>query len=90
VRYPSLPGQGEWLAMMGGWMTGWMWIWPVLVVAGLLIIGYVVLRLVQGGRPSSPTGADPAGSTARRILDERYARGEIDEDEYLRRRGLLP
>jgi uncharacterized membrane protein len=27
---------------------------------------------------------------ARQILDERYARGEIDEDEYIRRRGLLP
>ena len=88
--YPSLPGHGVWLAMMGGWMMGWMWIWPVLVVAGLLIIGYVVLRLVQGGRPSSPTGADPAYSAARRILDERFARGEIDEDEYRRRRDLLP
>ena len=74
---------------MGGWMMGWMWIWPVLVVAGLLIIGYVVLRLVQSGRPTSPTGADPAYSAARRILDERFARGEIDEDEYRRRRDLL-
>jgi len=78
------------LAKLGGWMMGWMWIWPVLVVAGLLIIGYVVLRLVQGGRPTAPTGADPAHTAARRILDERFARGEIDEDDYRRRRGLLP
>ncbi|MGY4543860.1 putative membrane protein [Arthrobacter sp. UYNi723] len=27
--------------------------------------------------------------TARRILDERYARGEIDDDEYRRRREAL-
>jgi putative membrane protein len=76
--------------MMGGWMMGSMWVWPLLVVAGLLIIGYVVLRLAQGGWPSSPTRADPAGSAARQILDERYARGEIDEEEYLRRRDMLP
>ena len=74
---------------MDGWMMGWMWIWPVLIVAGLLIIGYVVLRLVQGGRLTPPAGADADGSTARRILDERFARGEIDEDEYRRRRSLL-
>jgi putative membrane protein len=76
--------------MMGEWTMGWMWIWPLLVVAGLLIIGYVLLRLVQGTPPSAGTGADPGSLSARQILDERYARGEIDEDEYLRRRGLLP
>ncbi|WP_238454565.1 SHOCT domain-containing protein [Micromonospora sp. ATA51] len=30
-----------------------------------------------------------APSPARRILDERYARGEIDEEEYRRRRAGL-
>jgi putative membrane protein len=74
--------------MMGGSMLGWMWVWPLLVVVGLLIIGYVVLRLAKGGRPSSPTR--PAGPAPRQILDERYARGEIGEDEYLRRRDMLP
>jgi putative membrane protein len=73
--------------MMGGAMMGWMWVWPVLIVAGLVIIGYVALRLAQS-RP--PTGAGPeSGSAARRILDERYARGEIDEEEYRHRRDML-
>jgi putative membrane protein len=75
---------------MGGWMMGWMWIWPALIVAGLLIIGYVVVRLVQGGSPAHAFGASSAGSAARQILDERFARSEIDEDEYKRRRDLLP
>jgi uncharacterized membrane-anchored protein YhcB (DUF1043 family) len=34
---------------------GWMWIWAVLIVGGLLIIGFVVVRLVQGADRSSPT-----------------------------------
>jgi putative membrane protein len=75
--------------MMGGWTmgwTGWMWIWPVLIVGGLLINGYVVLRLVQG---RSPAGSASDASAARRILNERFARGEIDQDEYSRRRSLL-
>jgi putative membrane protein len=75
--------------MMGGWTMGWMWVWPVLVVVGLAIIGYVVVRLAQGRQMSG--GSDPrSGSAARRILDERYARGEIDEEEYRRRRDELP
>jgi putative membrane protein len=75
--------------MMNGPMTGWMWIWPLLVLAGLLIIGYVVVRLVSGARPPTTAGTQPAGSSPRQILDERFARGEIDEDEYRRRRDLL-
>jgi uncharacterized membrane protein len=37
-----------------------------------------------GGR-----GEDPRGDDARRILDERLARGEIDADEYRRLRDVL-
>jgi putative membrane protein len=75
---------------MMGTETGWMWVWPVLIVVGLLVIGYVVVRLVQGRQRSAPTGSERSGSAARRILDERYARGEIDDEEYQRRRDLLP
>jgi putative membrane protein len=55
-------------------------------VVGLLILGYVAVRLTHGGpRPSDPG----RGSEARRILDERYARGEIDTEEYQERRRAL-
>ena len=74
--------------MMGGTM-GWVWVWPVLIVVGLVILGYVAVRLVQGRQVSGLTGSD-AGSAARRILDERYARGEIDDEEYRRRSDELP
>ncbi len=52
---------------------GWMWIWPVL----LLVVALVVIRAVVA--PSHPR---EGGKTPEEILRERYARGEIDEDEY--------
>ncbi len=69
--------------MMCGWTMGW--VWPVLILVGLLIVGYVGVRLAQGRGLSSLPGFSPA----RQILDERYARGEIDEEEYRRRRAEL-
>jgi putative membrane protein len=71
---------------MGGMAWGWMWVWPVLIVVGLLVLGYLAVRLAQSGGFS---GRPDSRSVARRILDERYARGEIDDEEYQRRRDLL-
>ncbi|MGH3904108.1 MAG: SHOCT domain-containing protein [Pseudonocardiaceae bacterium] len=71
---------------MGGWAMGWMWIWPALILVGLIILGYLGVLLARGrGSPSLAGGS----STARQILDERYARGEIDEEDYRRRRAEL-
>jgi putative membrane protein len=77
--------------MTGGAMMGWMWVWPVLTAAGLMMLGYVAHQLLRSRRMSAPTGSSPSpDSPARRILDTRYARGEIDAEEYQHRKGLLP
>ena len=68
---------------------GWMWVWLALIVAGLAILGYLAVRLVHGGPGASATGSLPSGSAARQILDERYARGEIDDQDYRRCRDEL-
>lgn len=78
----AMTGTGLW-GMHDGWF-GW---WPMggliwILVLGLLIVG--VLAVVRE-RPGQNVGSG-ANSEARRVLDERYARGEIDRDEYLRRR----
>jgi putative membrane protein len=68
-----------------GWGWGGMGLGPLFMIAVLavLIVGIVALvRWIGGG------GIDGGGRvrTPREILDERYARGEIDREEYQRRR----
>ncbi len=68
--------------MWGPW--GWgMGLGSVLFLT-LIVIG-IVLLLRQ------PAAGDSRGGEggARQILDERFARGEIDEEEYQRRRRVL-
>ena len=71
------------MAMMrwGDWGVHWGWMWLVWA----LFIGVVVwatVRLTTNRHGSSD-------DRARAILDERYARGEIDDEEYRRRRREL-
>ena len=77
-----------WYGSNGGW-GGWLLMtiamvlfWALIITAVVLIVRYLVsLR---------PTGTS-AGSarTPKEVLAERYARGEIDDDEYQRRLALL-
>ncbi|KVW94209.1 electron transporter RnfE [Thiobacillus denitrificans] len=60
---------------MGGWMI-LIWLVPILLVALVILYG---IR----GRNGKPE------RTALDILEARYARGEIDRDEFLKRRADL-
>jgi putative membrane protein len=77
-----------------GYGSAWGWFYGALVVVGLVLLIVVVVRLAGGGlrRDGAPPGepsADRGGTPARRLLDERYARGEISTEEYQERRGML-
>ncbi|WP_051301384.1 MULTISPECIES: SHOCT domain-containing protein [Actinomadura] len=84
----------------GGWSDGGdaPAFWPVFpVMFGLFWLAvlatgfYFVRRHLAGGRRhggGTHGGGDPL-SKARSVLAERFARGEIDEDEYLRRMSAL-
>ena len=68
--------------MMGGWGMGWfgmifMWLFWVLVIVGLILL---IKWLVQTTRKG--TGTPNGGSRALDILKQRYARGEINKEEY--------
>jgi putative membrane protein len=69
-------GWGGWLAMV------------VMMVVFWGAIAWVVVTLIRhGGSRSEPQSS--AGNGAMRVLDERFARGEVEEDEYQRRREIL-
>ena len=65
-----------------------MWIGPLaaLLFLALLIGGAIVIVRMLINRPSSGGGAS-RGPLA--ILEERFARGEIDEEEFRTRRDAL-
>jgi putative membrane protein len=73
-------GPGMWIAM-GLMMLAFWGLVAVLVV-------YLVRNLGHRGDPSQGVKAG-APDQALRILDERFARGDIDADEYNQRRELL-
>ncbi len=68
-----------------GFFGGFMWIFWLLVIAG--IVALVVF--LTGGAGTGRTPPRQAGEDPLEILRRRYARGEIDEEEFNRRRAEL-
>jgi len=72
-----------------GW-AGWLVMTLLMLAFWALLIfgGLAVFRSMR--RDDQPDRSQPDGpSDAQRLLDERFARGELDEDDYTRRRELL-
>jgi len=69
----------------GMWM---MWLWPILL-ATLLVVGVIVARRFWSGSGPEQRSSRGGGRAALDVLEERYARGEIDRDEFERRREAL-
>jgi putative membrane protein len=72
--------------MMWEWHSGWAWFWmgAVMLVFWALVAWLVVTLVRRADRPRRGSGRD-----AQEILDERYARGEIEDDEYRHRSELI-
>jgi len=71
------------------WEVALMWV-GMIAFWGLLIWAAYALITSATRRPGPQTrGGEHRGVDARHILDERLARGEIDTDEYRRRRDVL-
>lgn len=81
--------------MMYGWYgNGWgAGSWIGMIVTALIFCAAVVAFIVWIVRqsPGRQIGSPPPAphSSAEQILNERFARGEIDETEFLARRSAL-
>jgi len=79
------------------WHYGWNWGWGHMIFGGFMMIlfwGAVILMIVLavrwlGGGSSKRVGLQLPGKRALDILQERFARGEIDKEEFEERRRVL-
>jgi len=69
--------------MTMGPMMGWAWLLVWLLFLAVLVVGIVFLVR------SLPDRDDRSASRAMAILEERFARGEIDREEFDERRTAL-
>jgi putative membrane protein len=71
------------------WWWGPDWGWPGALIGALFWIGIIVLVvfLLRGELPRLQDRL--GGSPALRLLEERYAKGEISREEFLERRAVL-
>lgn len=77
----------------------WGWGWPgmifgplfmILVLAVVIAVAVLLVRWLGGPwQPPAPPHYPPPGRTPLDILKERFARGEIDKDEFEERRRVL-
>ncbi len=67
-----------------GHAPGWWFVMPVLMVAFWVGVFWLAARLVR-----APLDEETAPRGPEQILAERYARGELDDDEYRRRLDVL-
>ncbi len=76
----------NWMWHSGG--GGWVLMTVLMVAFWAVVITLVVMaiRYLSTGRTQS---AGPPAGQAHVLLAERYARGEIDDDEYRHRSALL-
>jgi putative membrane protein len=71
---------GDW------WWSWWMFahgIWSLLSLVVIVVIVIVLARVLSGG------GRGARNRRAHAILEERYAKGEIDRTEYLQKKQDL-
>lgn len=85
-----------------GFADGWSWFWPFHFIIPLLFLALIITAVVLLVRYAAGWGSHPMGpgmmghgmmghgmerrSSGLDVLEERYARGEINRDEYLEKK----
>jgi putative membrane protein len=83
-------GFGPGGSFMGGGLMGGGFLGMFINILIIALIAYLIFKLVQNlgnNGVTSPRKSNRKDSV--QILRERFARGDIDEDEYLKRKEIL-
>ena len=95
VSLPVLSASAQADNWGGGWHDGWGWghmffgsFMMLLFWGGLILLILLAVRWMGGG-PGRGGDATAPENRALDILEERFARGEIDKEEFEERRRLL-
>lgn len=75
------------MSMMGGGMILNMIFW--LIAVGLIIYGIVLFTMKQATKKGNSSAVEKQEGSSIEILQERFARGEIDEQEFEERKAFL-
>lgn len=97
AQSPGVPGSGDfdrWGMTSWGWGSGHMMFGGIMMVVfwgGIILLVVLLARWIgsAGGSTDHSTGPQATGKGALDILKERFARGEIDEKEYVAKRRVL-
>ena len=73
---------GGWLALM---VVAMVIFWVVFVVGVVVVVRHYLHARPSAGPAASPSQGDAAVS----VLKERFAKGDVSEEEYMRRLKLL-
>lgn len=75
------------MSMMGGGMILSMVLWVIIV--GLIIYGIVLFTMKQAAKKGNSSAVKEREDSSMEVLRERFARGEIDEQEFEERKAFL-
>lgn len=90
AQTPAAPLYGYGPSMMWGWGWSSMIFGPLFMILVLAAVIVVAVRWLGGPwQAAGPPPLPPASRTALDILNERFARGEIDQAEYEAKRRLV-
>ncbi len=79
-----------WLMQVGGWGgMAFGFLMMIAFVAAIVVMVVLVVRALGGAARSGPARTTPPEKTPLDILEERFASGEIDRQDFEERRRVL-